>query len=184
LNLPSLNNAGDTLSLRSAGGQWLHRVAYSDGWYGNPVLAAGGIVTGRQMAACMAMGAAGAWTGSVWLTTEEAETAPHTKQKMLAASSRDMIQACTPGVAAGMGRSMARASLRHEGLPTPSTRTVSGEGIPPTAGPTSRVTEAGGGPARTLASSGTASHAAMSAKGRSRIADLAGCAERTAKTRR
>jgi hypothetical protein len=42
LNLPSLNNAGDTLSLRSAGGQWLHRVAYSDGWYGNPVLAAGG----------------------------------------------------------------------------------------------------------------------------------------------
>ncbi|MEQ9006208.1 MAG: nitronate monooxygenase, partial [Pseudomonadales bacterium] len=35
--------------------------------YGDiPVLAAGGIVTGRQMAACMAMGAAGAWTGSVW----------------------------------------------------------------------------------------------------------------------
>ncbi|MBB3862656.1 NAD(P)H-dependent flavin oxidoreductase YrpB (nitropropane dioxygenase family) [Novosphingobium hassiacum] len=35
--------------------------------YGSPpVLAAGGIVTGEQMAACMAMGAAGAWTGSVW----------------------------------------------------------------------------------------------------------------------
>src|SRR5580704_14696990 len=29
-----------------------------------PVLAAGGIMTGRQMAACMAMGAAGVWTGS------------------------------------------------------------------------------------------------------------------------
>lgn len=57
-----------------------------------PVLAAGGIVTGRQMAACVAMGAAGAWTGSVWLTTEEAETAPHTKLKMLAASSRDTIR--------------------------------------------------------------------------------------------
>lgn len=57
-----------------------------------PVLAAGGIVTGRQMAACVAMGAAGAWTGSVWLTTEEAETAPHTKQKFLAASSRDTIR--------------------------------------------------------------------------------------------
>jgi NAD(P)H-dependent flavin oxidoreductase YrpB (nitropropane dioxygenase family) len=57
-----------------------------------PVLAAGGIVTGRQMAACVAMGAAGAWTGSVWLTTEEAETAPHTKQKMLAASSRDTVR--------------------------------------------------------------------------------------------
>ncbi|CAJ1585547.1 nitronate monooxygenase [[Mycobacterium] wendilense] len=57
-----------------------------------PVLAAGGIVTGRQMAGCVAMGAAGAWTGSVWLTTEEAETAPHTVQKMLAASSRDTIR--------------------------------------------------------------------------------------------
>lgn len=57
-----------------------------------PVLAAGGIVTGRQMAAAIALGAAGAWTGSVWLTTEEAETAPHTKAKMLAASSRDTVR--------------------------------------------------------------------------------------------
>jgi NAD(P)H-dependent flavin oxidoreductase YrpB (nitropropane dioxygenase family) len=57
-----------------------------------PVLAAGGIVTGRQMAAAVALGAAGAWTGSVWLTTEEAETAPYTVQKMLAASSRDTIR--------------------------------------------------------------------------------------------
>ena len=57
-----------------------------------PVLAAGGIVTGRQMAACVAMGAAGAWTGSVWLTTEEAETAPYTVQKFLAAGSRDTIR--------------------------------------------------------------------------------------------
>jgi NAD(P)H-dependent flavin oxidoreductase YrpB (nitropropane dioxygenase family) len=57
-----------------------------------PVLAAGGIVTGRQIAAAIALGAAGAWTGSVWLTTEEAETAPHTKQKMLTASSRDTVR--------------------------------------------------------------------------------------------
>jgi NAD(P)H-dependent flavin oxidoreductase YrpB (nitropropane dioxygenase family) len=57
-----------------------------------PVLAAGGIVTGRQVAAAIALGAAGAWTGSVWLTTEEAETAPYTKQKMLAATSRDTIR--------------------------------------------------------------------------------------------
>jgi NAD(P)H-dependent flavin oxidoreductase YrpB (nitropropane dioxygenase family) len=57
-----------------------------------PGLAAGGIVTGRQMAATVALGAAGAWTGSVWLTTEEAETAPHTKLKMVAASSRDTIR--------------------------------------------------------------------------------------------
>jgi NAD(P)H-dependent flavin oxidoreductase YrpB (nitropropane dioxygenase family) len=57
-----------------------------------PVLAAGGIVTGRQMAAAIALGADGAWTGSVWLTTEEAETAPYTVQKMLAASSRDTVR--------------------------------------------------------------------------------------------
>jgi NAD(P)H-dependent flavin oxidoreductase YrpB (nitropropane dioxygenase family) len=57
-----------------------------------PVLAAGGIVTGRQMAAAIALGAAGAWTGSVWLTTREAETAPHTVEKMLAATSRDTVR--------------------------------------------------------------------------------------------
>jgi NAD(P)H-dependent flavin oxidoreductase YrpB (nitropropane dioxygenase family) len=57
-----------------------------------PVLAAGGIVTGRQMAAAIALGADGVWTGSVWLTTEEAETAPYTKQKMIAATSRDTVR--------------------------------------------------------------------------------------------
>lgn len=57
-----------------------------------PVLAAGGIVTGRQMAACMAMGAAGAWTGSVWLTTAEAETNPAVKEKMLTATSRQTVR--------------------------------------------------------------------------------------------
>lgn len=56
------------------------------------VLAAGGIATGRQMAACMAMGAAGAWTGSVWLTTTEAETTPTVKEKMLRATSRDTVR--------------------------------------------------------------------------------------------
>jgi len=57
-----------------------------------PILAAGGIVTGRQMAAAMAMGAHGAWTGSVWLTTAEAETNPVVKENMLLASSRDTVR--------------------------------------------------------------------------------------------
>ncbi|MFT5039174.1 MAG: NAD(P)H-dependent flavin oxidoreductase YrpB (nitropropane dioxygenase family) [Hyphomicrobiaceae bacterium] len=61
--------------------------------YGDvPILAAGGIVRGRQLAACMAMGAAGAWTGSMWLTTSEAETAPVVKAKMVAASSRETVR--------------------------------------------------------------------------------------------
>ena len=57
-----------------------------------PILAAGGITTGSQMAAAMSMGASGAWCGSVWLTTSEAETNPVVKEKMLAASSRDTIR--------------------------------------------------------------------------------------------
>jgi NAD(P)H-dependent flavin oxidoreductase YrpB (nitropropane dioxygenase family) len=56
------------------------------------VLAAGGIATGQQMAACMAMGAAGVWTGSVWLTTKEAETTPTVKEKMLKATSRSTVR--------------------------------------------------------------------------------------------
>jgi len=57
-----------------------------------PILAAGGITTGSQMAAAMSMGASGAWCGSVWLTTSEAETNPVVKEKMLAASSRDTVR--------------------------------------------------------------------------------------------
>ena len=57
-----------------------------------PVLAAGGIANGRQVAASMALGAQGVWCGSVWLTTEEAETAPVIKQKYLAASSKDTVR--------------------------------------------------------------------------------------------
>ena len=58
-----------------------------------PVLAAGGIATGEQMAAAMAMGAEGAWCGSVWLTTVEAETTPTVKAKMLQATASDTVRA-------------------------------------------------------------------------------------------
>jgi NAD(P)H-dependent flavin oxidoreductase YrpB (nitropropane dioxygenase family) len=54
-----------------------------------PVLAAGGIASGRQMAAALALGAEGVWCGSVWLTTNEAETSPTVREKFLAASSAD-----------------------------------------------------------------------------------------------
>ena len=57
-----------------------------------PVLGAGGIGRGRQVAAAMALGAAGVWCGSVWLTTEEAETHPVVKRKMLAAGSGDTLR--------------------------------------------------------------------------------------------
>ena len=57
-----------------------------------PVLAAGGIMTGAQMAAMMAAGAEGAWTGSVWLATPEAETSPAFRAAMIAARSRDTVR--------------------------------------------------------------------------------------------
>ena len=57
-----------------------------------PVLGAGGIGRGRQMAAAMALGAQGVWCGSVWLTTDEAETDPVVKEKMLHATSADTIR--------------------------------------------------------------------------------------------
>jgi NAD(P)H-dependent flavin oxidoreductase YrpB (nitropropane dioxygenase family) len=57
-----------------------------------PVLAAGGIGSGRQIAAAMALGAKGVWCGSVWLTTEEAETDPVVKKKFLAATSKDTVR--------------------------------------------------------------------------------------------
>jgi NAD(P)H-dependent flavin oxidoreductase YrpB (nitropropane dioxygenase family) len=57
-----------------------------------PVLAAGGIATGRQMAAAIALGAQGAWTGSMWLTVSEADTNPAALENMLAATSRDTVR--------------------------------------------------------------------------------------------
>ncbi|WP_433189951.1 nitronate monooxygenase [Actinoallomurus sp. CA-150999] len=57
-----------------------------------PVLAAGGIASGRQVAAALALGAQGVWTGSVWLTTTEAETHPAVVQKFLRATSSDTIR--------------------------------------------------------------------------------------------
>ena len=57
-----------------------------------PVLAAGGIADGRQIAAAIALGAAGVWTGSVWLMTEESETDTTVREKFAAASSADTMR--------------------------------------------------------------------------------------------
>ena len=57
-----------------------------------PVLAAGGIGTGRQIAAGMALGADGVWCGSVWLTTEESEVPPFIRDKFVKAGSRDTVR--------------------------------------------------------------------------------------------
>ncbi|MDQ0935391.1 nitronate monooxygenase [Streptomyces turgidiscabies] len=58
-----------------------------------PVLAAGGIGSGRQVAAALALGAQGVWLGSLWLTVTEAEM--HSRavtEKLLAAGSGDTVR--------------------------------------------------------------------------------------------
>ena len=57
-----------------------------------PVVSAGGVASGQQMAAALALGAQGVWTGSVWLMTEEAETHPVVKEKFLHATSSDTLR--------------------------------------------------------------------------------------------
>lgn len=57
-----------------------------------PVLAAGGIGSGRQMAAAMALGASGVWTGSIWLAVAESNTAPEGMERLFAASARDAVR--------------------------------------------------------------------------------------------
>ena len=57
-----------------------------------PVLGAGGIANGRQAAAAMALGAAGVWTGSVWLTVSEADISPLVKEKLFSARPKDAVR--------------------------------------------------------------------------------------------
>jgi NAD(P)H-dependent flavin oxidoreductase YrpB (nitropropane dioxygenase family) len=59
---------------------------------GLPVLAAGGIGSGRQMAAAMSTGVQGVWCGSLWLAVEEAAAQPAEKDSYLNASSEDTIR--------------------------------------------------------------------------------------------
>ena len=57
-----------------------------------PVLAAGGIGSGQQIAAALALGTQGAWTGSQWLMVEEAENTPIQQAAYVKASSRDTVR--------------------------------------------------------------------------------------------
>ena len=58
---------------------------------GLPVLAAGGVGHGRQVAAAFALGAQGVWLGTAWLATREYGTPPVLLRKILAARSEDTV---------------------------------------------------------------------------------------------
>ena len=57
-----------------------------------PVLAAGGIGSGQQIAAALALGCQGAWSGSQWLMVEEADNTPVQQQAYIEAGSRDTVR--------------------------------------------------------------------------------------------
>jgi NAD(P)H-dependent flavin oxidoreductase YrpB (nitropropane dioxygenase family) len=57
-----------------------------------PVLAAGGIGSGAQIAAALALGAQGVWAGSLWLTVEESDLPPAQKEQLLKAESRNTVR--------------------------------------------------------------------------------------------
>ena len=58
-----------------------------------PVLAAGGVATGRHIAASLAMGAQGVWLGTAWLLSQEhqAHLHPVNAEKLKAAGSADTV---------------------------------------------------------------------------------------------
>jgi NAD(P)H-dependent flavin oxidoreductase YrpB (nitropropane dioxygenase family) len=57
-----------------------------------PVLAAGGIGSGQQIAAALALGCQGAWSGSQWLMVEESENTPVQQAAYIKAGSRDTVR--------------------------------------------------------------------------------------------
>ncbi|MDB5551302.1 MAG: monooxygenase [Rhizobium sp.] len=56
-----------------------------------PVLGAGGVGRGRQVAAALALGCEGVWCGSIWLKTKQSEVLPEIKERLFAARSQDAV---------------------------------------------------------------------------------------------
>ena len=118
------------------------------------MLAAGGIVTGRQMAACMAMGAAGAWTGSMWLTTAEAETSPVIKEKYVQANSRQTVRSqARTGKYSRQLRSPWTDAWESEEAPAPLPMPLQSLVSEPALGKVTKLAEGGHEGARMLATS-------------------------------
>jgi len=88
-----------------------------------PVLAAGGIGCGRQVAAALALGAAGAWMGSAWLVTAEYQqlsTAPAVQQALLKATSSDTVRSrIYSGKPARLLKNRWTAAWEEPGAPAP-----------------------------------------------------------------
>ena len=67
------------------------------------VVAAGGVATGRGLAAVLAAGAAGAWVGTAFLASPEASTTDAARDAVLAAASTDTVYSRVYDVASAAG---------------------------------------------------------------------------------
>jgi len=85
-----------------------------------PVLAAGGVGRGSQILAALGLGAAGVWTGSIWLGTKESELTPEMKQRLFEADSEDaVISYSMTGKQGRMLRSRYTEAWEAPGAPQP-----------------------------------------------------------------
>jgi NAD(P)H-dependent flavin oxidoreductase YrpB (nitropropane dioxygenase family) len=85
-----------------------------------PVLAAGGISTGRQMLAARALGAEGIWSGSVWRTARECSESDQAKNHLLLAESDDTVKSkCMTGKPLRQLKSPWNGAWAEPGAPAP-----------------------------------------------------------------
>jgi NAD(P)H-dependent flavin oxidoreductase YrpB (nitropropane dioxygenase family) len=87
-----------------------------------PVLAAGGIGCGRQVAASLALGAQGVWTGSLWLTVAEYDlgSSDAVQRALLKAGSGDTVRSRVyTGKPARLLKNKWTAAWEEEGAPAP-----------------------------------------------------------------
>lgn len=85
-----------------------------------PVLAAGGIGCGRQIAASMALGACGVWLGSLWLTATESDLDPIVKQKLIRADAGQTVRSrCISGKTVRQLRTAWTEAWERVDAPTP-----------------------------------------------------------------
>jgi NAD(P)H-dependent flavin oxidoreductase YrpB (nitropropane dioxygenase family) len=85
-----------------------------------PVLGAGGVGRGRQVAAALALGCEGVWCGSVWLPSVQSEVMPEIKERLYAAEAEDAVQTrAVTGKPCRTLRSAFTEAYERPGAPTP-----------------------------------------------------------------
>ncbi len=85
-----------------------------------PVLAAGGVTTGRHLAAALCLGAAGVWTGTVWLASRESDEEMDFKERLVKATAEDtVLSRCISGFTMRTLKSQWHAEWEQPGAPQP-----------------------------------------------------------------